>query len=212
MLGTVVDGPRNFEGEGVTMPRRYLVLAVALSTAVSLAGCSSLATVSSGPATASQGSVQSDEQTKPADEPKSGTRQNPAAIGSTIEGREWTVVVNSVTLAATDVVMAANAFNQQPAAGNEYIVVNYTVTYKGDDANGSMPAFVSLDYVTAAGATVDRLAKVVVAPDPEMSSMAALYTGASATGNIAIEAPSPVDGVLAVTPGILSDKVFVAIQ
>ncbi len=89
-----------------------------------------------------------------------GTRENPAAIGSTVKGNEWTVVINSVTLNATDAVLAANQFNDAPDAGTEYILVNYTATYTGSDADGQMPAFVGIEYVTAAGVSVDGLDKI----------------------------------------------------
>ncbi|MDD0857014.1 hypothetical protein NHF46_02760 [Arthrobacter alpinus] len=88
-------------------------------------------------------------QEKPAS--NAGTRENPHPIGSVIESDDWRVVVNSVTLAATDAVIAANSFNEPAAAGSEYIVVNYSATYLGDDPNGQMPAFVSIEYVTADG-------------------------------------------------------------
>ena len=140
-----------------------------------------------------------------------GTRENPAAIGSTVKGNEWTVVINSVTLNATDAVLAANQFNDAPDAGTEYILVNYTATYTGSDADGQMPAFVGIEYVTAAGVSVDGLDKIVIGPD-DMDTMSTLYTGASATGNKAIQVPSPADGVIAVRPGMVADKVFVAIK
>jgi len=140
-----------------------------------------------------------------------GTRENPAAIGSTIEGDDWTVVINSVTLGATDAVLAANPYNEAPDPGTEYIIINYTATYTGDDAEGQMPAFVSIDYVTADGVTVDGLDKLIVAPD-EIDSMSTLYTGASATGNKAVQVPSPAAGVIAVNPGMIADTIFVAIQ
>jgi hypothetical protein len=38
------------------------------------------------------------------------------------------------------------------------------------------------------------------------------YSGASVTGNTALQVPSPADGVIAVRPGVIADKVFVAIQ
>ena len=74
-----------------------------------------------------------------------------------------------------------------------------------------MPAFVSLEYVTAAGVTVDALEKIVVGPD-EMDIMSPLYEGASATGNHAIQVPTPADGVIAIRPGMVTDKIFIAIQ
>ena len=61
-------------------------------------------------------------------------------------------------------------------------MVNYTVTYTGDDADGQMAAFVSVDYVTGSGTTVNSLDKLVVAPDPAIDTMSALYNGGATTG------------------------------
>jgi hypothetical protein len=143
-----------------------------------------------------------------------GTRANPVPIGSTIESDDWRVVVNSVTLAATDAVIGANEFNEQPAEGNEYIVVNYSASYLGDDPEGQMPAFVGVEYVTAEGTTIDGTESLAVAPDPAFDSLGTLYTDGTATGNTVFEVPSATaaDGVLAVRPGMLADKVFVALQ
>ncbi|PTT66873.1 DUF4352 domain-containing protein [Arthrobacter sp. HMWF013] len=143
---------------------------------------------------------------------KTGTRESPHPLGSVIESKDWRVVVNSVTLAATDAVVAANQFNDPPAAGSEYILVNYSVTYIGDDANGQTPSFVSVEYVTADGTTVNSYDKSVVEPDPISSN--ALYKDGSATGNVAFHVPSATagQGVLAIRPGMFGDKVFVAVK
>jgi hypothetical protein len=142
-----------------------------------------------------------------------GTREKPHPIGSVIESDDWRVVINSVTLAATEAVVAANQFNEPPAAGSEYILVNYSTTYIGDDANGQVPAFVSIEYVRADGTTVNGLDKLVSAPEA-IDSMSTLYKDGTATGNVAIEVPTATagQGVLAVRPGMLGDKVFVAVQ
>lgn len=144
---------------------------------------------------------------------KAGTRENPYPIGSVIKSDDWQVVINSVKLAATDAVLAANEFNKPPAKGSEYILVNYSATYVGDDANGQMPAFVSLEYVTTKGTTVNGLDKTAVAPKP-IDTTSTLYKGGTATGNMAIEVPTAGagQGVLAVRPGMLGDKVFVAVK
>lgn len=144
---------------------------------------------------------------------QAGTRENPSPIGSVVESKEWRVVINSVTLAASDAVAAANQFNKPPTAGSEYILVNYSATYIGDEANGQMPAFVSVDYVTADGKTVNRLDNSAVAPE-DIDTTSTLYKGGTATGNIAIQVPTATasQGVLAVRPGMLADKVFVAVK
>lgn len=144
---------------------------------------------------------------------EAGTRENPYPIGSIIESEEWRVVVNSVTLAATEAVMGANTFNEPPAEGSEFIIVNYSATYLGDDPDGQLAAFVGVEYVTADGTTVNGLDKLVVAPEP-IDLMSALYTGGTVTGNTAFEVPTATagQGVLAIRPGMIGDKVFVAVQ
>ncbi|RLP10718.1 hypothetical protein [Propionibacterium australiense] len=152
----------------------------------------------------------------PADAPSAGTqegtRDNPVALGSEITSTEWKVVVNSVTLGADDAVLAENMFNEAPQEGYEYILINYSVTYLGNDANGQSPAFVDVSYVSPDGVTVDSADALAVAPDA-IDTLTTLYNGGSVTGNVALLVPSTSiqDGVLAVQPGLLADKVFVAI-
>jgi len=144
-------------------------------------------------------------------EAKIGTRENPAPLGAPIKGQEWTVVVNSVDLDATEEVAAENSFNEPADDGTVYISVDVTATYTGSDADGESPAFVGIDYVTASGVTVDSFEKLVVGPD-ELDLLSPLYEGASATGNRTIQVPAPVDGVIAISPGMVADKVFVAVK
>lgn len=141
------------------------------------------------------------------------TRENPYPLGTEISGEDWKVVVNSVTFNANDAVAAANQFNDPPAAGKEYILINYTATYIGDNSNGELALFASVDYVTVDGITIDAAGSAVVAPDG-IDFMKILHKGASVTGNIAYEVPSDTarDGVLAVTPGVMADTVFVAVK
>lgn len=145
-------------------------------------------------------------------EGEAGTRANPYAIGSVIENDEWRMVINSVTLAATDAVLA-DQFNEPPAEGSEYILVNYSATYLGDDANGQMPAMLSVEYVTADGTTVNSFDAMAIPPEA-IDTTSTLYTDGTATGNITFAVPSATagQGTLAVSPGMLADKVFVAVQ
>lgn len=164
---------------------------------------------------APSGAAATNDQTAATDDSaaKAGTRENPSPIGSAIESDDWRVRINSVTLAATDAVLAANEFNKSPAKGSEYILVNYSATYIGDDADGQMPAFVSIEYVTAKGTTVNGFDNPVVAPKA-INTTSTLYKDGTATGNMAIEVPTATagQGVLAVRPGMLGDKVFVAVK
>lgn len=140
-----------------------------------------------------------------------GTRENPAPLGSEIEGDDWSVVINSVELDAEAAILEENTFNEAADKGTQYILINYTATYTGDDAEGQFAAMVDVAYVTAEGVTVNSYDKIVVAPD-EIDTMSTLYEGASVSGNTAIQVPAPVDGVLAVRAGILTDTVFVALD
>lgn len=141
------------------------------------------------------------------------TRENPYPLGTVISGKDWKIVINSVTFNANDAVAAASELNDPPADGKEYIIINYTATYIGDDSNGDSAAFASVDYVTVDGVTVDETDSIAVAPDA-IDSLTTLYNGASVTGNVvrAVPVDSAQDGVLAVRPGLLADKVFVAVK
>ncbi len=140
------------------------------------------------------------------------SRDNPLPLGTEISSKDWKIVVNSVTLHANDQVAAANVFNKPPAAGNEHILVNYTVTYTGDDPSGSMP-FESVEYVTPGGVSVGATSTFAVASD-EIDTLTTLYKGGSVTGSTVLEVPSDgvENGVLSVQPGLFSDKRFVSVK
>lgn len=141
------------------------------------------------------------------------TRENPYPLGTEISSKDWKVVINSVTLNANDAVAGASQLNNPPADGKQYILINYTATYVGGDSKGEEPAFVSVDYVTADGVTINGTDSMAIAPDA-IDTLTTLYNGASVTGNIvrAVPVDSAQDGVLAVRPGLLADTVFVAVK
>jgi hypothetical protein len=117
-----------------------------------------------------------------------GTREEPYPIGSTIASDEWSIVVNSVTFAANDAVAAANQFNEPPAEGSEFILVNYSATYTGDNPEGEIAAFVTVEYVTPDGTTVTGTETLAVAPEA-IDTFSTLYTGGTVTGNAAFAVP-----------------------
>lgn len=195
------------------MFRRSTALAAfALLGALTLAGCSSPTTVTSPTDEDTAGAVSDKASEEPAVE--QGTRENPFPLGTAVSSDDWTVVINSVTLGddAAAQIADANIVNTPADEGHEYVVINYTVTYTGDDADGQSAMLVGVEYVTGSGTTVSRTDKMVVAPDPANFTLATLYNGGSVTGNDAVQVPSPVDGVLAVRPGLVADKSFVAVQ
>lgn len=185
-----------------------IVFIVAVGDAVdeALSTTTSAAASSTAGATAEAGSGQT------ASTAAGTSRENPLPIGSEISSKDWKIVVNSVMLHANDQVAAANEFNSPPADGNEYILVNYTVTYTGNDPSGSMP-FESVEYVTPGGVTIDSTSTIAVPPEP-IDTLTTLYNGGSVTGNTVLEVASDgvENGVLSVQPGLLADKMFVSVK
>ncbi|MCT1462812.1 MULTISPECIES: DUF4190 domain-containing protein [Corynebacterium] len=140
------------------------------------------------------------------------TRDNPLPIGATVENEEWSVTLNSVDLDATDAVTAENPVNDQPGPDQAYALANVTITYKGDNPQGSMPMPL-IEYVTPDGRSVTSFDTLVVAPDA-LDTLTSLYSGASVSGNEAFLIPAGTagEGVLAIQPDLLSKKAFFAVR
>ncbi|NMM31986.1 MAG: hypothetical protein HHJ10_13350 [Cellulomonas sp.] len=135
------------------------------------------------------------------------SRAKPAPLGSAITGGDWSVTINSVTTAAAD------SLGQAPKAGSALLVVNLTATYNGKDSKGAA-AWASVDFVTAEGTTIDGLqGSKFFMPTDAFKTLTNLYEGASVTGAKMIEVPADSwqQGVLAVSPALLSDHTFVAV-
>ena len=149
---------------------------------------------------------------KPATTGDGSSRTTPLPLGSTIATDDWSVTLNSASLNATDQVLAANTFNDPPAEGNVYLLVNVTVTYTGTDPQGDI-FFGTIDYVTTEGTTVGAYDSFAVAPD-SLDTLTTLYEGGATTGNLVFEVPAATagDGVLAVTPALFADRTFVAVS
>lgn len=136
-----------------------------------------------------------------------GSRENPHPLGTTVSTSDWAVTVNSWTPAATKQVLAENQFNEKPAEGQEYALVNYTVTRLAED-EGSPTFEVRIDYVSASGNVFDDTG---VAPDG--LGMEELFKGASATGNQALLVPGGDDGLIRVQIGVFGgEDVFFALS
>lgn len=148
------------------------------------------------------------EETAPVDESVGTSRETPAPLGSAITGGDWTVTINSVTTADSD------SLGQAPAAGSALLVVNMTATYNGSDAQGATP-WATVNFVTAEGTTIDTLdGSSYFVADDQFDMLTVLYEGASATGDSMIEVPADgwQNGALVVSPDLMSDKTFVAVQ
>lgn len=135
------------------------------------------------------------------------TRGNPAPIGSTIKGDDWSVRINTVKVVPVD------SLGSKAAPGSVLLSVNITATYSGDDEQGSTP-WATVKFVAPDGTTVDSTSgSTLFIAENEFDSLATVYQGASVKGDQLLEVPAKdwQDGVLAVSPGLLSDDTFVAV-
>ncbi|SJN21062.1 Basic proline-rich protein [Microbacterium esteraromaticum] len=141
---------------------------------------------------------------KPADAAQ-GTRDNPYPLSSKISSDDWTVVVNSHTPDGAAAVAAGNQFNDKAPAGSHYELVNYTVTYTGDESG--LAAEVGISFVTSAGNVLNSYDAMVVLEDG--FGLDELYNGASATGSDAFLVPDGESVLIRVSPGFFANEVFV---
>lgn len=136
------------------------------------------------------------------------TRDNPAPLGSAISGDDWTVTINSVKTVRKD------SMGQAPEAGSTLLEVNMTATYTGDDEQGSTP-WATVKFVSPDGTTIDSTSgSTMFLAENEFDSLKTVYNGASVKGDRLIEVPADgwQEGVLAVSPGMMSDDTFLAVK
>jgi hypothetical protein len=135
------------------------------------------------------------------------TRDNPAPLGSEITGDDWTLTINAVKTVPMD------SFGSKAAAGSVLLSVNMTATYTGNDEQGSTP-WSTVKFVSPDGTTIDSTSgSTMFIAENEFDSLKTVYNGASVKGDQLLEVPKNwQDGVLAVSPGMLSDDTFVAVK
>lgn len=147
-----------------------------------------------------------------------GTREDPYAVGDSIELGDWTIVINSVTLDATDEVMAENQFNDPPAEGRQFVMVNMDATYDGEETG---TAWLDLSQRVlgsggntfgSGGAMEDYCGSI---PN-DLNDGGEQFPGATVTGNVCISVPADqLDDALMILEESLSfsnDRVFVALD
>lgn len=135
-----------------------------------------------------------------------GTRSSPHPLGTTIASDDWEVTVTSFTADATDAVLAANQFNEDPDEGHSYALVGISVTRVGAESGSTME--IGVDYVTDQGNVVSRSDAFAVAPDA--LSYEEMFQGASVSGNVVLMIPDGGAGSVRVSPGWFTDDAFFA--
>jgi hypothetical protein len=64
-----------------------------------------------------------------------GSRGNPIPLGTSAALADWEVAVTGVDRDATEVVMGESSFNEPPAEGNVFVLIDLEVTYLGADSS-----------------------------------------------------------------------------
>jgi hypothetical protein len=145
-----------------------------------------------------------------------GTRENPLAPGVTFAVGDWTVQLGTTNPNADDVVAAENEFNEPPAEGRRFVMVEATVSYTGDDS-GTPWIDLSFQFYGSGGNTfgvgLDDYCGVI--PDG-LEDHGEMFPDASATGNVCASVPADqVDGGAWIVEELLAletDRTFVALQ
>jgi len=136
------------------------------------------------------------------------SRSNPAPLGSSISGGDWTVRINSAKT------VNADSMGQSAAQGKVILLINLTATYTGHHAQGDT-AWSNVKYVAPNGASFDATTgNKMLIPNNQFDSLKTLYHGGTETGNEMVQIPAAnwKDGVLAVSPGLLSDDTFLTLK
>jgi len=142
-----------------------------------------------------------------------GTRNNPVSVGMTADvGEGWTLRVNSVEFDARDY-ESWNPFNDPPAEGFAYVVINITTGYTGPETKSSDG--VSISAVGNSNVEISNDA-FVVPPNPQYESYIDVFAGGENSGNIVLEVPiDDIDSVVLYAEAFMSfdsSEVFFALR
>lgn len=143
-------------------------------------------------------------------------RSNPVPLGQpgTTANGEWQAQVNEVVRGeeAWQMVLDANQFNDPPAEGMEYVVVNMTMAYVGTSPD--VQSVDRFDFNTTGDARVRWSWASAVHPTPELD--AELFAGGEATGWVVLQAREGETNLLAIYEPSVSfeegDELFLALE
>lgn len=149
-------------------------------------------------------------------EAAAGTRQNPLDPGASFTVGDWTVQIGETDPDAGEIVAAENQFNDPPAEGRQFVMVEVDVTYTGDDSGHPWVdlsfAFYGADGNTF-GTNSDDYCGVI--PD-DLMDIGEMFPGASASGNVCVSVPAEqIDGgawIVEAAFSFDSDRTFVALR
>lgn len=115
-----------------------------------------------------------------ADEPQSGSREDPLPFGQAHNiGDGWTVKVAAYNPNANELVEAANMFNEDPPPGQQYVVLQMEATYDGEDTRTIFD--VNFELLGSGGVTIDADGPCVP-PEPAWWTLGEVFPGGTLSG------------------------------
>jgi hypothetical protein len=148
-------------------------------------------------------------------EAASSTQENPIPLGTDVEvAAGWNLKVNSAELDANATVAAVNQFFT-PDPGNQYVIVNVTIT-NASDQPGEPWTNLKVSLLPPSGVSKDR--EILIGLPNEIDTMAQMQPGASVTGVVPFQVPSAeIGGTVLLGQSVFTldeaaDQKFFAIQ
>jgi hypothetical protein len=111
-----------------------------------------------------------------------GSRGNPYPVGETVTVGDWEMVVTGLTEDAIDAVHGENPFNDEPAEGRQFLMVELEATYTGENSD-SLVSSAEFNVVgpTAVAYTFEDSCGII--PD-ELDVWADVFPGGTVSGNL----------------------------
>lgn len=136
----------------------------------------------------------------------SAARQAPVAIGTPMDvGEGWTLTIRGADLDATDAVLAFSEFNDPPAAGERFVLLDASMTYNGEDDSASA-TFINIDLVGDHNVT-SAVGSCQATIDGELDRYADVFIGGTIEGKLcAVVADADVDSLVAVATAAFGDQ------
>lgn len=138
----------------------------------------------------SGGSGNSDEESSTestTSEAAASSQENPIPLGTEVEvAAGWNIKVNSAELDANATVAAANEFFT-PDPGNQYVLVNLTIT-NASDQPGEPWVNLKVSLLPPSGVSQDP--EILIGLPDEIDTMAQMQPGATVTGVVPFQVPS----------------------
>jgi hypothetical protein len=165
---------------------KSIVLVTLLAIAViAVVGCGHSPTAQTAATSAGSATTQAKASSTTAAAANAASRENPVALGMEAQVGDWTIKVMSANPNANTAVQGAIGY-QDPAAGNQYVLVNLEATYNGDNSN----SFITGLIYQIVGTKGNTFPPAEIGIDSSIEDTNEVYKGASLSGPLVFEVPS----------------------